>query len=59
MELDLLFAKFTKNTHGVGFETFLVIIPEISKLFFGEDNCEQGVKKLVNENFHALYQFIF
>lgn len=55
----MLFAKFTKNTHGVGFETFLVIIPEISKLFFGEDNCEQGVKKLVNENFHALYQFIF
>lgn len=40
LQLDLLFSKFTRNASGVDFEMFLAMIPEISKLFFEEQNYE-------------------
>ena len=38
--MDLLFAKLTKNTNGIDFSMFLIMVVEIAKLLFGQDNQE-------------------
>lgn len=55
--IDLLYTKYKKKGNSaIDFEGFIQGLPYIAKISHGED--DDGLRKIIKENFHALYEFI-